>query len=132
MTSELALLQKGILCFLLESLLSLGKALVLAYRHVEKWSKLSLTQQLGHVASEIARARYWQEKNEAPNRDKSLERALELIDLTIADIRWKGRLKEIARLREVVCDWLSQKNYYQVSLQATPNSTPLGPEKPPH
>jgi hypothetical protein len=40
----------------------------------------------------------------------ALERALELIDLTIADPRWIGRLKEILRARELICDYLIGDN----------------------
>ncbi len=83
-----------------------------------KWSKFSLTQQLGHIASEITRARYWTKEKDVTNRDKALERSLELIDLTISDARWKGRLKEIVRLREVVCDWLTHGNNYEISPEA--------------
>ena len=42
----------------------------------------------------------------------ALDRALELFDLTLADARWRGRLKEIARAREVVCDFLVGDNEY--------------------
>ena len=80
-----------------------------------KWSQFSLTQQLGHVASEISRAKHWEEKGDAASRDKALERALELIDLTLLDRRWAKRLKEIVRLREVICDWFSQQENYDVS-----------------
>lgn len=78
----------------------------------KRWKKIALSQQLGHVASELSRARHWDEKNDKPNRDCALERALGLLDLTIADKRWRLRLKEILRLREVVCDWMfGQKDY---------------------
>jgi len=40
----------------------------------------------------------------------ALERCLELFDLTLADPRWKGRRKEIARARELVCDCLVGDN----------------------
>ena len=43
----------------------------------------------------------------------ALERALELLDLTLADDRWRGpRRREIARAREVVCDFLVGDNDY--------------------
>ena len=80
-----------------------------------KWSQFSLTQQLGHVASEISRAKHWEEKGDPVSRDKALERALKLIDLTLLDRRWAKRLKEIVRLREVICDWFSQQENYDVS-----------------
>jgi len=76
-----------------------------------KWLKLSRTQQLGNIGSEIARARYWQTHNDLVNRERALERSLELLDLTLDDRRWKSGLKEIARLREVICAW-----YYNLTL----------------
>lgn len=62
-------------------------------------------EQLGNVGSEISRARHWQGKN-TRYFENSIFRALELLDLTLADPRWikAHRLKEIARAREVVCD----------------------------
>jgi hypothetical protein len=43
----------------------------------------------------------------------ALERALELLDLTLADDRWRGpRRREISRAREVVCDFLVGDNDY--------------------
>ncbi len=82
----------------------------------QKWSQFSLGQQLGHVASEISRARHWGEKGDIKSRNNALERALDLIDLTIQDTRWRLRLREIVRLREVICDWLSGQKNYDVSL----------------
>ena len=36
--------------------------------------------------------------------EKAFIRALELLDLTIGDDRWKGRRKELTRVRELLCD----------------------------
>ena len=66
------------------------------------WSKLSLAEQLGNVGSEINRALNWQNKDEKLFKNAGA-RALELLDLTIADSRWKTRLKELARARELIC-----------------------------
>ena len=70
-----------------------------------KWFTLSLMEQLGNVGSEISRARHWQGKNHQ-YFENAIFRALELLDLTLADPRWikAKRLKEICRAREVVCD----------------------------
>ena len=81
-----------------------------------KWHKLSMAEQLGNIGSEISRASKWQA------RDKKLylgavERALELFDLTLQDVRWKRRLKEICRAREVLCDIVFEANTYDVSLE---------------
>ena len=34
----------------------------------------------------------------------AFDRALELLDMTIGDDRWRGRLKELTRLRELLID----------------------------
>jgi hypothetical protein len=67
----------------------------------ESWAKFSLPEQLANIGSEVSRAmrakgnqaRYW----------GAVSRALDLFYLTIKDPRWKGRLKEILRVRELFC-----------------------------
>jgi len=81
-----------------------------------KWSKFSLAEQLANIGSEVGRARKWQKKDENIFWG-AVERALELFDLTLEDARWRGRLKEIARLREVFCDAIFGGKNYQTSLK---------------
>lgn len=72
-----------------------------------RWSTLSLASQLGNVGSEYERALRWKEGGDQVRFEQAFARLLELIDLTIADPRWKNhRLKELTRLREVICDEL--------------------------
>lgn len=77
-----------------------------------KWFQLSLAEQLASIGSEVSRAKKWQGK------DKNIflaavERALDLFDLTLSDKRWKGRLGEIARAREIFCDtFFGGSNYH--------------------
>jgi hypothetical protein len=67
-----------------------------------RWGAFSFAEQMGHIGSEVSRAvhvrnddaRYW----------SALTRAFELLDLTIADPRLRGRLKEVVRVREVLAD----------------------------
>lgn len=69
-------------------------------------------EQLGNIGSEVGRAsRAHAQANEA-RFALALDRALELFDLTLADERWATRRKEIARAREVVCDFLVGDNEY--------------------
>lgn len=79
------------------------------------WSKLSLAEQLGNVGSEINRALNWQNKDEKLFKNAGA-RALELLDLTIADSRWKTRLKELARARELICAAVFGGEEYKTSL----------------
>jgi len=83
----------------------------------KRWSQFSFAQQIGHIGSEISRARHWEEKNDTANKESALIRALELIDLTVEDKKKKGRVKEIVRLREFVCDRLAQTQQYDITLR---------------
>jgi len=75
-----------------------------------RWFTLSLANQLGNVGSEYERAQSWKKRGDQVRFDQAFDRLLELLDLTIADPRWKNhRLKELTRLREVVCDELYNK-----------------------
>jgi hypothetical protein len=72
-----------------------------------RWLGLSLASQLGNVGSEYERALNWKERGDGDRFEHAFARLLELLDLTITDPRWRNhRLKELTRLREVVCDEL--------------------------
>jgi len=70
-----------------------------------KWNTFSLVEQMGNIGSEISRAVRWQYTDEKLYQH-AIERALELLDLTMSDPRWCRRLKELARVRESICDAL--------------------------
>ena len=84
------------------------------HRDVARWRDLSLAEQFGNVGSEISRAIRWSTKN--PDiAQGALHRALELFDLMLDDPRHRrsvARLREIARAREVVVDFLAGSNEY--------------------
>lgn len=81
----------------------------------ESWAKLSLVEQLANIGSEVSRSikargnhtRYW----------GAVTRALDLFYLTIADPRWKGRRKEMLRVRELFCAAVLESNEYNTSLE---------------
>lgn len=81
-----------------------------------RWFELSLAKQIGNIGSEVSRAARWQGKDENLFMG-AVERALELFDLTLSDSRWKGRLIEIARAREVFCDAVYGGKLYKSSLK---------------
>jgi len=82
----------------------------------DRWCTFTLAQQLGNIASELSRARYWEDSKDSDNKNKSLKRSLELLDFTLKDNRWKGhRLREFTRLKEVICDWINGNTYYNIS-----------------
>ena len=67
------------------------------------WGKFSLAEQLANVGSEVGRMRRWRGRDDRL-ATAAFDRALELLDLTLADPRWRDRLREIARARELLCD----------------------------
>ena len=75
-----------------------------------RWFTLTLAQQLGNAGSEVGRALNWQKKNNQEYFQKAADRALELLDLTIADARWHNRLTEIVRARNLTADFFYGKN----------------------
>ena len=81
-----------------------------------RWFKMSLSEQMGNTGSEIHRLVLSQNRDQ-PKFDSALDRALELIDLTLSDPRWKKGYKEIARVREVLCDICFGQNQYDTSLE---------------
>ena len=80
-----------------------------------RWGEMSLYEQLGNVGSEVSRALCWKTRNPEIAQG-AIERVLELMDLTLADPRHQrsaARLREIARTREVLVDFLVYSNEYQ-------------------
>ena len=80
-----------------------------------RWFTLTLPEQLANIGSEVSRAiragenkaRFW----------GAVSRALELFHLTIADPRWRGRLKELTRVRELFCGAVLGSTEYKTSLE---------------
>lgn len=90
------------------------------FRHRElaggRWQALTFAQQMAHIGSEVSRAARWQDRDERIFWS-AVERALELFYLTIADPRWRARLKELLRLREIFCDAVLGGNEYHSTLR---------------
>ena len=80
-----------------------------------RWQTLSLMEQLGNIGSEVGRTAKWWTKDRKIAEGAS-DRALELIDLTLADPRWRGRRKEIARARELFCDAMYGSKQFNTTL----------------
>ena len=77
---------------------------------------MSLLEQLANVGSEVGRMRRWRDRDERLTTG-AFERALELLDLTLADPRWRDRLREIARARELLCDAASGGSEYGTTVE---------------
>jgi hypothetical protein len=76
------------------------------------WRELTLMEQLANIGSEVGRASRARALGNEQRLAGALDRTLELFDLTLEDPRWAGRSREIARAREVVCDYLVGDNEF--------------------
>jgi hypothetical protein len=81
-----------------------------------RWRRLALAEQLANVGSEVGRAWRWRERD-GRLAAAAIDRALELLDLTLADPRWRRRLREIARARELLCDAADGGGAYGTTLE---------------
>ena len=68
----------------------------------DRWQKFSIKQRELMIANELNRAKNWIEKKDLEEVKNCYERALELLDLTIATTRSRNRLKGYLRLREMM------------------------------
>jgi len=86
-----------------------------------RWFELSLAEQLGNIGSEVGRARKWSEKDNEELKNKALDRAFDLLDLTLADSRWNTARKELCRVREVLADTFLGDRIYRDTLERLEN-----------
>lgn len=82
-----------------------------------RWYQMSLVEQMGNIGSEVDRIASWKRKGNEEYATNALHRSLDLLDLTIADPRWKERLKEILRVREFLCDLYVGDNTYNFTAE---------------
>jgi len=80
-----------------------------------RWQKLSFFDQMANIGSEVEKAISWRNKDNDLYSRKAAERALELLFLTIADLKNRNRLKELTRLHEVLVDYFFGQNQYSSS-----------------
>lgn len=77
-----------------------------------RWFKFSLAEQLANVGSDIERTIQWRNKGDLEYNKNAFERALELLNLTIADPKHRKRLRELLRVREALLDYFLCDNEY--------------------
>lgn len=80
-----------------------------------RWFEFGFFEQMANIGSEIERTIAWKEKNNSEYSHLAFERALELLDLTIADKKNAKRLKELLRVREALADYFQFDNEYKSS-----------------
>lgn len=82
-----------------------------------RWKKLSFFEQMANIGAEVGRSINWKKKNNQKYSRMAIERALELLFLTIDDPKNKKRLKELTRLKEALGDYFYGQNQYSSSDQ---------------
>lgn len=80
-----------------------------------RWFELSLIEQLANVGMDIERTISWKKRGDTEASKCALYRALDLIDLIIADPKNRKRLKEVCRAREMLVDYFVYDNVYNSS-----------------
>lgn len=97
----------------------------MSYQHKDlaagRWSRLPFFEQMAHIGSEVARALNWQKKNNSAYCRQAAERALELMDLTLENVKDFARLKELARARENLADYFFGTNEHRSTEAALKN-----------
>lgn len=75
-----------------------------------RWQTLSFFEQLASIGSEVERALNWQAKKNPEYSQRSFERALELLDLSLALDLKPSQHKELSLARTVLVDYFSGTN----------------------
>ncbi len=83
-----------------------------------RWRELSFIEQMANIGSEVGRSLNWREKGRPEYSESALIRALELIDLTMDANRQRGRLRELARVREALIDFIQGTGAFDTSADA--------------
>ena len=80
-----------------------------------RWTTLTFFEQMAHVGSEVERTIRWSSKGNRDYSEKAFDRSIELLDLTIQDVKNKPKLRELVRVREALADYFCFDNQYQSS-----------------
>lgn len=67
---------------------------------VQNWAEKPFEYQILTIGAEMGRAKNMATKGHAEETRRAIERAMELLDLTIYDSKWSSKLRELLRFRE--------------------------------
>jgi hypothetical protein len=80
-----------------------------------RWLQFSCMEQLSNIGTDIDRAISWKKRGKLEDSRLAFERALELLDFTLADPKNKKRLRELCRARELLVDYFAYDNEHNTS-----------------
>lgn len=74
-----------------------------------RWFTFSFDEQMGNLGADISRAANWSDKDKKMSQ-LHFKMGLELLDLTIKDLKNHEKLIQLNRLREMLIDWFLGEN----------------------
>lgn len=80
-----------------------------------RWKEMRFIDQMANIGGEVERFLAWRAKGREEYSHRALDRAVELIDLTLDANRQRGRLREVARVREALLDFAHGGNAFESS-----------------
>jgi hypothetical protein len=82
----------------------------------ERWFRFSIMEQLANVGCDVERTIQWNKNGDPEESQRAFYRALELLDLTVADPKNRGlRRRELLRAREALVDHFVYDNEYNTT-----------------
>lgn len=82
-----------------------------------RWFTFSLMEQLANVGTDVERAIQWKKRGNLVSSEQAVERALELMALTIDDKKNRKRLKELVRVRSMLADYFLGINEFNFTAE---------------
>ncbi len=82
---------------------------------VKRWQTLTISQQLGNIASEFSRFRSSVERGDAAYAKAAFTRLGEIVRLTVEDPRWESRRHELELLDESIRHLGGERSELEVS-----------------
>ncbi|MBL7073508.1 MAG: hypothetical protein ISS33_07065 [Candidatus Omnitrophica bacterium] len=80
-----------------------------------RWAKMPLCEQMANIGSEVSRALNWRKKGKDDFSKRAINRAFELIDITVVSTNKYSRLKELLRVKETLIDFFYGENEFSSS-----------------
>src|SRR5258708_1036364 len=80
---------------------------------LERWAALTRDKKILNIASELSRAKHWMQENDLESSSHSLERALELVDLTVETENNPSNYsfrRELLRFREALAGFYAHSS----------------------
>jgi hypothetical protein len=95
----------------------MGETMTIQHKELAegRWAKMPFCEQMANIGSEVSRALNWQKKGNIYYSRKAINRAFELLDLTIASERKFPKLKELLRIKEALVDYFYAANEFSSS-----------------